>query len=168
MKPLVLLASAVFVAACDDERASLPSAPSEVAPNAVAAYLAVSSPTPSAGERVTVTVRARRGSAVGPIGSFTVRLAYDTTRLRYVESARAARGMVLANGSVRGVVKGAGASAEGFSDDELLTSTFLVLAGGEALASLALEVPELNSVSFEDQRAAMRVEKRLFRDETRK
>jgi hypothetical protein len=76
--------------------------------------------------------------------------------------------MVLANGSVRGVVKGAGASAEGFSDDELLTSTFLVLAGGEALASLALEVPELNSVSFEDQRAAMRVEKRLFRDETRK
>ena len=168
MKRLVLLTSVVMVAACDDERASLPAAPAEVAPNAVAAYLAVSSATPAAGERVAVSVRARRGSAVGPIGSFTVRISYDTTRLRYVESARAARGMVMANGALRGVVKGAGASAEGFTDDELLTSTFLVLAGGDALASLALDVPELNSVEFEDQRAAMRVEKRLFRDDSRK
>jgi hypothetical protein len=168
MKPLVLLASVIFVAACDDQRAGLPVAPAEVAPNAVAAYLAVSNETPSAGERVTVSVRARRGSAVGPIGSFTIRLSYDTTRLRYMESARAERGMVMANGTARGVVKGAGASAEGFSDDELLTSTFLVLTGNDALASLALDVQELNSVQFEDQRANMRVERKLFRGEGRK
>jgi hypothetical protein len=159
--------AAVLLTACDDDRAPLPAAP-EVTPNAVSAYLAVSNATPAAGERVTVSIRARRGAAVGPIGSFTVRLSYDTTRLQYVESARGARGMVLANGSVRGVVKGAGAAPEGFGDDELLTSTFLVLVGGNALTSLALDVPELNSVKFEDQRANLRVERKLYRDESRK
>ena len=169
MTRLALIAiTAALVAGCDDDRKPLPAAPADVAPDAVSAYLAVSNSTPAAGERVTVAVRARRGSAVGPIGSFTVRLSYDTTRLRYVESARGERGMVLANGAVRGVVKGAGAAAEGFTDDELLASTFLVLAAGNALASLSLDVPELNSVKFEDQRARMRVERKLYRDESRK
>jgi hypothetical protein len=164
----ILATAAALVAGCDDDRKPLPAAPPEVASDALSAYLAVSNPTPTAGEKVTVSVRARRGSAVGPIGSFTVRLSYDTARLQYVESARGERGMVLANGAVRGVVRGAGAAAEGFTDDELLTSTFLVLAGGDALASLTLDVPELNSVKFEDQRANMRVERKLYRDESRK
>lgn len=164
--PIVALAAA-FAVGCDDERMPLPAAPS-VAPNEISAYLAVSNQAPTAGERLTVAIRARRGSAVRPIGSFTVRLTYDTTRLQFIESARSAHGMVMANAAVRGVVRAAGASAEGFVDDELLTSTFLVVSGSDALASLALDVAELNSVQFEDQRAAMRIDKRLYRGDARK
>lgn len=163
---LSLLALAVALTGCDDDRAPLPAAPAAVAPNAISAYVAVSNAAPKAGEQVLVSVRALRGSAVGPIGSFTLRLMYDTTQLQFVESARSARGMVLANGAVRGVVKGAGASAEGFLDDELIAATFLVRTGGAL--SLALDVSELNSVTFEDQRAAMRVERRIYRDDARK
>lgn len=167
---VLLMAAAPFTVACDDERQpSLPLAPDAVAPHAVSAYLTVSSAEPAAGERVTVSIRARRGSAVGPIGSFTVRLAYDTARLTFLESARSEHGMALANGDVRGLVKGAGAAAGGFTDDVLLTSTFLVRSTGmDALASLALEVQELNSISFENQLANTRVERRLFRDDATK
>ena len=74
----------------------------------------------------------------------------------------------MANGTVRGIVKAAGASAEGFTDDELVTTSFLVLAGGNALSSLTLTVPELNSLAFEDQREQMRVERRLYRGDANK
>jgi hypothetical protein len=164
--PLLAFA-AVLAAGCDDERALVPVAPN-VSPNEISAYLAVSSPSPTVGERVTVSIRARRGSAIRPIGSFTVHLTYDTTRLQFVEAARSSSGMVMANGTVRGIVKAAGASAEGFTDDELVTTSFLVLAGGNALSSLALTVPELNSLAFEDQREQMRVERRLYRGDVNK
>jgi hypothetical protein len=159
----IVAVAAVAAIACDDERAETPTAPVGVGPNEISAYIAASNASPSTGDRVTISIRARRGSAVGPIGSFTLRLDYDATRLRFVESARSARGMVLANGAVAGIVRGAGASSDGFTDDELLTSTFDVL-GADALASLRLDVTELNSVKFEDQRASMRVAPGLFRD----
>lgn len=156
-------AATLLLTACSDERKPLPFAPVDVAPTEISAYIAVSNATPAPGEAVTVTVRARRGSAVGPIGSFTLRLDYDATRLRFVEAARAERGMVMANGTAAGVVRAAGASAEGFADDQLLSASFEVLEGS-ALATLALTVSELNSVKFEDHRASTRVAKGLYRE----
>ena len=94
----VLLAVLTAASACDDNKTQpLPTAPMNVAPNAVSAYIAASSTNPATGSDVTVWVKARRGSAVGPIGSFTIRLAFDSTRLRYVDVARSTFGMVMAN-----------------------------------------------------------------------
>jgi hypothetical protein len=161
---LSLIAVVAVSAACDDDRANqLPTAPVSVAPDALSAYVSVSNPNAKVGDHVTVTVRALRGSAVGPIGSFTVRLAYDSTRLSFREAGRNAQGMVMTNAANRGVVVAAGASAEGFGSDELVSATFDVTATG-ALASLALTVSELNSLAFENQMSRMKVMKGIYRD----
>jgi hypothetical protein len=70
--------------------------------------------------------------------------------------------MVMANGAKAGIVVAAGASADGFKNDELLAATFTVKSSG-ALTGLALSVSELNSVAFADQKSAMRVERRVYR-----
>jgi hypothetical protein len=160
---LPIVAVLALVAACDDDRPQpLPVAPLAVAPNSVSAYVAVSNSNPAAGTEVTVWVRARRGAAVGPIGSFTIRLAYDSTRLHFKDAARSEQGMVLANGASAGMLIAAGASADGFRNDELLAATFLATSAN-ALAELTLSVTELNTVAFEDQKANMRVERALYR-----
>ena len=159
---LSLVAVLASSAACDDERKPIPTAPISVADDALSAYVVVSNPNAPVGSDVIVSVRALRGKLVGPIGSFTIRLAYDSLGLRFVNSANNAQGMVLANAATRGVVIAAGASAEGFKNDELLSATFTVAASG-ALKSLALSVTELNSLKFEDQRANMTVMRGIYR-----
>lgn len=159
---LSLAAVLAVSAACDDERKPIPTAPISVADDALSAYVVVSNPNAPVGSNVTVSVRALRGKLVGPIGSFTIRLAYDSLGLRFVNSANNAEGMVLANAATRGAVIAAGASAEGFKNDELVSATFTVTASG-GLKSLALSVTELNSLKFEDQRASMTVMRGIYR-----
>lgn len=156
------LALLALAAGCDDEARQLPAAP-EVAPNELSAYVSVSNSAPAIGSRFTVTVRTRRGSAIGPVGSFTVRLAFDTARITYHEAARSDLGMVMANVASPGVLIAAGASASGFTNDELFVATFTARSN-DAVKSLSLTVNELNSVAFEDQRVHARVERRVFRD----
>lgn len=155
---------AVLTAACADDkpRQLIPTAPVGVAPDAVSAYVAVSNTNPGVGSRVIVSVRALRGTTVGPIGSFTLKLAYDPARLRFEDAARSARGMVMTNPATRGLLISAGAAAEGFVDDQLLSATFTVLAP-DALKSLSLAVSELNTVAFADQSSHMNVERGLYR-----
>ena len=158
----LLAALAAVSVGCNDERQSTPpSAPQAVAANALAAYIAVSDANPSPGSEVTVSVRALRGAAVGPIGSFTLRVAYDSTRLRFVSAARSTDGMVMTNSSAAGIVVAAGASAQGFLSDELLSMRFAVT-GAEAVASLQLSVSELNSMHFENQTSALRIERAIY------
>lgn len=160
---LPCLALLALTAACDDDQPlPLPTAPLSVAPDAISAFIAVSNPNPAVGTDVTVWVRALRGSAVGPIGSFTIRLAYDATRLRFKEAGRSEQGMVMANGANAGLIIAAGASAEGFKNDELVSATFAVT-GANAVAGLELTVNELNSVTFADQTSALRVARGLYR-----
>lgn len=161
-----LVAVLAFSAACTDDRKAIPTAPISVADDALSAYVVVSNPNAPVGTDVTVSVRALRGKLVGPIGSFTIRLAYDSLGLRFGRSANSAQGMVMANAATRGLVIAAGASAEGFKDDELLRATFTVAAAG-ALKSLALSVTELNSLKFEDQRANMTVMRGIYRAASR-
>lgn len=158
-----LALSLAGVAACDDDRATrLPLAP-EVAPNELSAYLAVSQSDPTVGAQFTVSVRTRRGALVAPVGSYTIKLAFDTTRLQYRTVGRSEVGMVMANGEKPGLLLAAGASSGGFTSDELLVATFTALAPGAA-QSLTLTVDELNSVGFEDQRGKVRIARELFRD----
>jgi hypothetical protein len=164
MRFTTVLSAAMLLAtvACEDRNRDLPTAPTRVAPNQISAYLVASNSTPAVGTDITVWVRARRGSAIAPIGSFTLRVSYDSTRLRFKQSGRSTQGMVMANGAKAGVLVAAGASADGFKNDELLAVTFNVKASG-ALTGLALSVSELNSIAFADQKSAMRVERRVYR-----
>lgn len=160
---LSLFAALAAVAACDDERrAGVPTMPIEIGPDAMSAYVVVSNPDAPVGSDVRVSVRALRGRNVGPIGSFTIRLGYDSLGLVYVKSDASAHGLVMANGTNRGLLVAAGASAQGFTDDELLSATFTVSAA-EGLKSLTLTVAELNSLTFEDQTAMLSVMKGIYR-----
>jgi hypothetical protein len=155
---------AVAAGACADDRPNaLPLAPMEVGANELSAYVVVSDPDPAIGSRFTVSVRARRGAAVGRIGSFTLRVAFDTSRLRFVEASRSTEGMVMTNVARPGELVAAGASAEGFTTEELLVATFTAVSA-DAVESLALTVSELNSVAFENQRQLVRVRPGAFRD----
>lgn len=168
-RSLVLATTAIALIGCrDDDRqraVEIPSAPGNLPANALSAFVTVSNPDADVGDEVLVTVRALRGSAVGAIGSFTLRLAYDSLRVRFLEAGTSSHGMVLTNTKAAGVVVAAGASSSGFVDDQLVTARFRVT-GPRGLRSLELAVSELNSVSFEDQRSAMRVERSLYRDRT--
>ena len=157
-----LAAIALASLACSDNATRMPTSPVGVLPNQLSAYVTVSNPTPRVGDQVTVAVRALRGSAVGPIGSFTIRLSYDSVGLTFVQADRSANGMVMTNSRVPGVLTAAGASAKGFIDDQLVSATFRVNAP-TALTSLTLTVKELNGSGFEDRRADTRVERQLYR-----
>ena len=153
----------LVAAGCADRQNALPAALEDVAPTGLSAYLAVSDAAPPPGSRFTVAVRTKRGAAVGPVGSFTLRLMFDTTRMRFVEAARSDVGMVMSNGATPGVLVAAGASSNGFTNDELLFATFDAL-GHDATATLALSVSELNSVSFENQRSRLVLSRTVVRD----
>lgn len=160
---LSLIAAFAAAAGCDDDRRTgVPTMPLEIGPDAMSAYVVVSNPDAPVGTEVQVSVRALRGKNVGPIGSFTIRLGYDSVGLSYVKSATSAHGLVMANGGSRGLLVAAGASAEGFTDDELLNATFTVSAAG-GTKSLVLTVNELNSLTFEDQTKLMSVMKGIYR-----
>jgi hypothetical protein len=160
---LSLIAALAAVAGCDDDRrAGVPTMPIEIGPDAMSAYVVVSNPDAPVGTDVQVSVRALRGRNVGPIGSFTIRLGYDSVGLTYVKSATSPHGLVMANGANRGLLVAAGASAEGFKDDELLDATFTV-ASTQGFKSLTLTVNELNSLAFEDQTKLMSVMRGIYR-----
>jgi hypothetical protein len=163
MRALLPLAAVALLAACDDETrpAGLPTAPTGVSANALSAFITISKPHAGVGDEITVVVRAKRGTNVGEIGSFQLRLSYDASRLELIETKRSDFGMVMANTAEAGFIVAAGASGQGFDDDRLLTATFRVT-GARPTRGLALDVAELNSIAFQDQRSVMRVEKDVF------
>jgi hypothetical protein len=156
------IVAAVCVAACADAptaptAAAEPPAPAE----GVLVYLALSSLAPQPGDRLTVTVRALRGADAEAIGSFTLRLAFDTAALRLSSSEPSREGLVMAN-VTGGVMTIAGASGDGFHAGALATLTMEVVHAG-ALPSLALTVEEINATSFRDERARTRVDRTQYR-----
>ena len=160
----IALATLPLLVACGDDRPrTLPAALDEIEATALSAYMAVSDATPPPGSRFTVAVLTKRGALVGPVGSFTLRLTFDATRMRFVEAARSPLGMVMANGAAPGVLMAAGASASGFTNDELLFATFDAIAP-DAVSSLAIDVTELNSVAFENQRGRLVLAREVVRD----
>jgi hypothetical protein len=124
-------------------------------------YLSLSSPAPRVGDRVTVGVNAVRAAEAEAIGSFTLRVAYDTTALRLAASEMSKEGLVMGN-AARGVVTIAGASGDGFRARSLATLTMEVVRAG-AFQSLALTVDEINATSFRDERARTTVDQKQYR-----
>jgi hypothetical protein len=168
MRPLYRTSLAGLIIAmatgcADDRPRALPAEPTEIEATALSAYMAVSDPTPPPGSRFTVAVRTKRGVAVGPVGSFTLRLFFDSTKMRFVEHGRSELGMVMANGATPGVLTAAGASSNGFTNDELLLATFTAI-GPDPVSTLTFSVTELNSVSFENHRNRLIVSPAVVRD----
>jgi hypothetical protein len=165
MRPHALFASLLAVAglAACAEPPTAPIAPAEPSAPAtgVLVYLSLSSLAPQPGDRVTIAVNALRAADAEAIGSFTLRVAYDTTALRLAASGTSGEGMVLAN-AARGMVTIAGASGEGFRASPLATLTMDVVRAG-ALPSLALTVDEITATSFRDERARTSVDRRQYR-----
>jgi hypothetical protein len=160
---LAALLVAISSGCADDRSKALPAEPTGIAATALSAYMAVSDATPPPGSRFTVAVRTKRGAAVGPVGSFTLRLTFDASKMRFVDAARSDLGMVMSNGATPGLLVAAGASATGFTNDELLFATFDAIAP-DAVSSLAIDVTELNSVAFENQRGRLVLAREIVRD----
>jgi hypothetical protein len=123
-------------------------------------FLGLSNLTPGAGDEVVVSINtvAPKGAAVG---SFKVRLGYDTKGLRFLAALPSTEGMVIAN-PVRDTIIVVGASGEGFTS-RTLASVRLKVTDPAAVASLHLDVVALASTGFTSEAAATSVDRRVFR-----
>lgn len=157
-----LLATIIAAGGCAEYSPTPPLPKEPLAPESGAtAWIAVPSGTYKAGDRMTVQVNAVRARNVGAIGSFTLKVAYDTTGLRLLSTTGASAGMVVSN-AARGTITLAGASGSGFTATTLATLTMEVV-NPLAIESLALRVDELNTASFGDQSARTSVERHVYR-----
>jgi hypothetical protein len=158
----VLLAALLAAGACAEYSPTPPLPTAPLAPEQGAtAWLSVPTGVFHAGDHVTVQVNAARARNVSAIGSFTLKVAYDTAGLRYVGTDASAGGMVLAH-SANGTVTLAGASGSGFTAVTL--GTFIMeVVNPAAIESLALRVEELNTTTFHDQSTRTGVERRVYR-----
>lgn len=130
--------------------------------NGVAMYLSLSNDAPRAGDRVVVTVRARKGESAKGVGSFTLAVKYDGAGLTLVDQPIPGDGVVAFN-PTRGQLVAAGASTTGFASGELFH--FVVAVGTpDALRSLSLDVKEVVSTGFGDHRSSLVVARDFVRD----
>ena len=157
-----LLVTMVVAGGCAEYSPTPPLPREPVAPESGAtAWIAVPAGTFKAGDHVTVRLNAVRARTVGAIGSFTLKVSYDTTGLRLLSTSGASAGMVVSN-AAHGTITLAGASAGGFTATTLATLTMEVV-NPLAIESLALRVDELNTASFGDQSARTSVERHVYR-----
>lgn len=157
-----LLATMIVAGGCAEYSPTPPLRKEPLAPESGAtAWISVPSGTFKPGDHVTVQLNAVRARNVGAIGSFTFKVAYDTSGLRLLSTSGASAGMVVSN-AAHGTVTLAGASGSGFTATTLATLTMEVV-NPLAIESLALRVDELNTASFGDQSARTSVERHVYR-----
>lgn len=156
-----LLATMVVAGGCAEYSPTPPLSQQPIAPEQGAtAWIAVPSGTFHPGDHVTVQLNAARAQNVNAVGSFTLKVAYDTTGLRFLSAEGAGGGMVISN-AAKGTITLAGASGSGFTAITLGTLTMEVV-NPVAIESLGLRVEELNTTSFGDQSARTAVERRVY------
>lgn len=142
------------LSACDAVPVTAPR-PS-IAPASARAYLVLPSGPIVAGSRVTVQFAAPRPAGGERLGSYIVRIAYDSAALRFVRGEGSEGGMVLAQATA-GRITLAGASPLGFPA-ALVGGITLDVNDPSALGTLTLEIVELTTTSFLDPRAATLVD----------
>ena len=136
--------------------------PKPVAP-ARSAYLSVSDLSPTEGAVIVVAGTVTVGSDLS-LGSFRVRLRYDSTLLHLIGEVPAS-GMMRVVNPQPGEVVIVGASSASSADGRLFTLRFRV--GSPAgLNSLMLVIDELNDAAFLDQKRTIVRASRLVRDST--
>lgn len=125
------------------------------------AYLSVSDLAPEPGATVLIAGTLGVGDSIS-LGSYRVRLAYDTTRLTYVGEVTLP-GMFRVVNPTRGEVIVVGASSESSSDGRLFTLRFRV-DDAAGLQSLGLRIDELNDGQFSSQMQTVTRSSRLVLD----
>ena len=113
----------LVIAACTEPKREVIS-PAE--PASLKAQLIISDSSARASSEVVVSVL-MRGTSASTIGSYTARVAYDTTALKYVSDASPEDAATRVSNADGGVVRIAGIAAEGFKDGALYVARFTVL-----------------------------------------
>ena len=148
---LARLGGACMVMGCTEQATT--KAPGTPEPT-MDASLSVSNPSPEPGS--TVDVFAQIGTATpGLIGSFTARIRYDSTALRYQEEIPIADGTMRATNAASGLVRFAGAATAGVPAGRLAGYRFLVLRSG-AVRTMQLVVDEIHTVTRADGASLLR------------
>jgi hypothetical protein len=147
---LAVAACALSVAGCSETYRSAV----ETAAPAVEAVLVVSDPSAPVGGALVVSVQTN--SNEGIVGSYTARIKYDSSALRFDgEIPISDKGMRAANPTA-GLVRFAGAAAEGFPDGRLASYRFVALQPNGA-KTLSLVVDELHMITRVDVKSAVTV-----------
>ena len=110
---------------------------------------------PQVGSIVRVAL-ALKGGHASDVASFTARIAYDPTRLRYLDEVAIEDGATRVINPQHGVLRVAGIAPAGFPDGKLSVVRFTVL-GRDALSSLRLTVDEMHTATNGDVRTGLRV-----------
>ena len=148
---IVLVLGAFSSVACSEPYRS--SVVENAAP-AVEAVLVLSNTAPSVGDVIVVSVRA--SSNQGTVGSFTARIKYDSTALRFDgEMPLDDKGLRAVN-PTPGLVRLAGAAASGFSDGQLASYRFFALARNGP-QTLSLVVDEMHMITRVDAKSVLTV-----------
>jgi len=150
--PRIRVATVIMLwlcAACETADPVAPVATPPI-PSTPTSYVTVSSEAPVVGSVITVVGNADRAGGT-PYGSFTAHLAYDRTRLEFVDEVALGGGMRAIH-VTPGVVAVAGAApgADGFADGRLFAVRFRVIAA-KPYSALSLRMDELNGVDFTSQ-----------------
>lgn len=117
------------------------------------ASLVLSTSAPATG--TTVDVFAQIGPAAALVGSYTARLRYDTTYLRYQTEIPIADQALRATNATSGLVRFAGAAPAGVTSGRLAGYRFLVLRPN-AVRTLQLVVDEIHTVARADAAPMLR------------
>ena len=149
----VMLGGALCVAMACTEPAVSKLAP---APDpTLAAGLVLSDTAPPVGSSVEVYARVE-SAAPALIGSFTARIRYDTTALRFVEEIPTGDGGMRATNATAGLVRFAGAATSGLAGGHLGGYRFLVLRP-QAVQTLQLVVDEIHTVARTDAASILHI-----------
>jgi len=145
----IVFASALFIIACSEPyRSTVVQNPVP----AVEAALVVSDSTPPVGGALLVSVQAV--AKEGTVGSYTAKINYDPTALRFDgEIAINDKGLRASNASP-GLVRFAGAAATGFTDGRLASYRFAVLRPNSA-RTLSLAIDEMHMITRLDAKTAL-------------
>ena len=157
MKRIALIALAL-AAACRETRTT-PNVIPVVEQDSAIVALAVSDTAPPVGSVVLVTARLRTAGD-STAASYTARLQFDSTALRYVSDETISDGAMRASNPQPGLLRVAGAGVNGFTTGALFGARFEVLHLG-ALQSLHLTFDELHDSAVRDLRATIRVSQRI-------
>ena len=131
--------------ACTESRV----APAVVAPTpTLDAVLDLSDSAPAAGERVIATLRLR-GALAAKVASFTGRVTYDTTRLRYAGELARTDGATRITNAGAGLVRVAALRVNGLSDGIVAQYQFDVV-DPRALMEMRVGVDEIHSLDRAD------------------
>jgi hypothetical protein len=151
VRALVALMAAMAAQACTEPVQSR--APKTQVDGALVARLEPSVAVARVGDIVQVALTVQ-GTGAKDVASFTARIAYDSTRLRYVSEVTREDGAMRVLNPQPGVLRLAGIAPAGFTDGHLSAVRFSVVRA-DGLESLRLTVDEMHTTNHVDARRSL-------------